>query len=104
MERSARGRELSFVLDLPAEVIPVQVDKDLLRIAMNNLLTNAIKYTDAGGTITVSVSESDDAVTICVAAALPNRESTATRRLAPARPAYLTWLDLRLSALGSPRG
>ena len=67
MQRSARGRDLEFVLDMPSDVIPVQVDKDLLRIAINNLLTNAIKYTDAGGTITVGVSEGDDAVTICVA-------------------------------------
>jgi two-component system sensor histidine kinase VicK len=67
MERSARGRELTFEMDLPNDVIPVHVDKDLLRIAVNNLLTNAIKYTDPGGTINVSVSESDEAVSICVA-------------------------------------
>ncbi len=67
MERSARGRELKFELDLPNDVIPVQIDKDMLRIAINNLLTNAIKYTDPGGTITVSAYESADAVTICVA-------------------------------------
>jgi signal transduction histidine kinase len=67
MQRSARDRHLNFVLDLPPEAIAVNVDKDLLRIAINNLLTNAIKYTDAGGTITVSVSESDEAVTVCVA-------------------------------------
>ena len=67
MERSARGRELTFEMDLPNEVVPVLVDKDLLRIAINNLLTNAIKYTDPGGTVSVSVSDNDDAVTICVA-------------------------------------
>jgi signal transduction histidine kinase len=67
MERSARGRELKFELDLPNDVIPVHVDKDMLRIAINNLLTNAIKYSDPGGTITVSVYESAEAVTICVA-------------------------------------
>ena len=67
VSRTARGRDLSFELDLPNEVIPVQVDKELLRIAISNLLTNAIKYTDAGGTITVSVRETNDAVSICVA-------------------------------------
>lgn len=65
--RSTRGQDLTFDMDMPNEVIPVQVDKDLMRIAISNLLTNAIKYTDAGGKITVSVSESDEAVTICVA-------------------------------------
>jgi signal transduction histidine kinase len=67
LQRSARDKELTFELDLPNDVIPVLIDKDVLRIAISNLLTNAIKYTDAGGTITVSVSENDDAVTICVA-------------------------------------
>jgi signal transduction histidine kinase len=79
MERSARGRDLTFELDLPNEVMPVLVDKDLLRIAINNLLTNAIKYTDAGGTISISVSENDDAVTICVAdtgIGIPEQEQT----------------------------
>ena len=67
LQRSARDKVLNFEIDLPNDVIPVLVDKDVLRIAISNLLTNAIKYTDAGGTITVSVSETTDAVTICVA-------------------------------------
>lgn len=67
LQRSARDKVLNFEIDLPNDVIPVLVDKDVLRIAISNLLTNAIKYTDEGGTITVSVSETNDAVTICVA-------------------------------------
>jgi PAS domain S-box-containing protein len=65
--RNARDKELTFELDLPNDVIPVLIDKNVLRIAISNLLTNAIKYSDAGGTVTVSVNENDDAVTICVA-------------------------------------
>lgn len=67
LARSAKDKDLTFELDLPNDVLPVQVDKDVLRIAITNLLTNAMKYTDAGGVITVSVTETDDALTICVA-------------------------------------
>ena len=47
----ARGQQLS--IDLPAEII--QIDADPVRFAQifSNLLTNAAKYTDAGGKIVV---------------------------------------------------
>jgi PAS domain S-box-containing protein len=44
VSQSGRGRGLKFQLELPKELSAVYVDKDLLRIAINNLLTNAIKY------------------------------------------------------------
>jgi signal transduction histidine kinase len=34
--------------DVPPDLPPVELDKDLLRIALNNLLTNAAKYNRAG--------------------------------------------------------
>ena len=44
----------------------MNVDKDLLRIAINNLITNAIKYNKPGGRVTLAVDETDDALTISV--------------------------------------
>lgn len=64
--RSGRGDDLQFELDLPREISAVSVDKDLLRIAINNLLTNAIKYNRPGGTVTLSAEEYDDTVRIAV--------------------------------------
>ena len=53
--------------NLPAE--PVRFAADPLRLAqvLSNLLTNAAKYTDPGGTIELRASASEDAVTITVA-------------------------------------
>ena len=38
----------------------VAIDKSLLRIAVNNLLTNAIKYSNAGGQVILSAEESEE--------------------------------------------
>ena len=64
--RSGRGAGLAFELEVPRELGLVNVDKDLLRIAINNLLTNAIKYNRAGGRVTLAAEETADAVRICV--------------------------------------
>ncbi|MBT8444279.1 MAG: PAS domain-containing protein [Gammaproteobacteria bacterium] len=64
---SGRDKKLKFEMDLPPELTAVAVDKDLLRIAINNLLVNAIKYTPAGGRISMSATETDSAIEIRVA-------------------------------------
>lgn len=64
--RSGANKELSFELALPNDFSPVYLDKDLLRIAVNNLLTNAIKYSDAGGTVTLRAEDSEEHVRIAV--------------------------------------
>ena len=47
--RDAKDKELELELELPGDAAAINVDKDLLRIAINNLLTNAIKYNRPGG-------------------------------------------------------
>jgi signal transduction histidine kinase len=64
--RGGHGEELQVRLRVPRDVSPVAVDKDLLRVAINNLLTNAIKYNRPGGEVTLSVEESDDVIRIAV--------------------------------------
>ncbi len=64
--RVARREDLKFDLDLSEAVSPIHVDKDLLRVAINNLLTNAIKYNRERGRVSLSVREGDDAVSIRV--------------------------------------
>lgn len=63
---SGRGRDLQFEIDVPREMSAVHVDKDLLRIAINNLLTNAIKYNRPGGTVRLVAEETADAIDIRV--------------------------------------
>jgi two-component system sensor histidine kinase VicK len=64
--QSDRGKGLEFELDLPKEMSALYVDKDLIRIAVNNLLTNAIKYNRPEGKVTLMAQELDEAVEITV--------------------------------------
>lgn len=52
----SRGHEL--VVELPGEPIPVEADRVRLAQVFANLLDNAAKYTDPGGTIRLRVSRS----------------------------------------------
>ena len=64
--RSADGMELEFDLQVPPEISAVSLDKDLIRIAFNNLLTNAIKYNRPGGRVIVSAEENDEEILVRV--------------------------------------
>lgn len=57
---------LTLKVDVPPELPPIELDKDLLRIALNNLLNNAVKYNRPGGEVTLSAEETDDRVVIVV--------------------------------------
>jgi signal transduction histidine kinase len=57
---------LQFDLQLPPEISAVSLDKDLIRIALNNLLTNAIKYNQPGGRVVVRAEENDDEILVRV--------------------------------------
>lgn len=65
MRRAAQD-ELDFELDIPREMSALLLDKDLMRVAINNLLTNAIKYNQPNGKVTLHATETEDAVLIQV--------------------------------------
>ena len=58
--RSGRERSLQFRMELPETLSAAALDKGLLRVALNNLLTNAIKYSNAGGIVTLGAEETAD--------------------------------------------
>ena len=60
-----KGLELS--VDLPAETARAFIDSDRMQQVMHNLLENAIRYTEPGGTIRVSLASSPAEVRIDVA-------------------------------------
>jgi PAS domain S-box-containing protein len=66
LAQSGRGQDLKFSVKLPPDLAPVALDKDLFRIAVNNLLTNAIKYNQPGGSVILSAEEIDDQILIRV--------------------------------------
>jgi signal transduction histidine kinase len=62
--RAARREDLDFQVDLSDAVTQIHVDKELLRVAINNLISNAIKYNRNGGRIVLSLRESDETISI----------------------------------------
>lgn len=65
LEERFEERELELDIDLEEE-ISVYSDEALLEVAWNNLLTNAIKFTEPGGTVGVSAKRSDDGIVVRV--------------------------------------
>jgi PAS domain S-box-containing protein len=64
--RNDQADDLEFKLELPAEISPVAVDKELIRVAINNLLTNAVKYSNPGGVVSLGAEETESSVRISV--------------------------------------
>ncbi len=58
------SRQQSLVIDVPDNLPPLYGDKDLLGVALTNLLTNAIKYTPENGRIAVRATAGSSDLTI----------------------------------------
>lgn len=58
------NKRLILEKDYSRKSLVLNLDQRVLRVALDNLLTNAVKYTDAGGTIGVSVSADKNEVVI----------------------------------------
>jgi two-component system phosphate regulon sensor histidine kinase PhoR len=56
-----------FVLDLPHEPLAANVDPDKLRQVFSILLDNALRYSPAGGTVTVGAERKNDTVEVSIA-------------------------------------
>jgi cell cycle sensor histidine kinase DivJ len=63
----ARERGIALVLKLAADLPEIVADKRALSQIMLNLTSNAVKFTDRGGTVTVSACAEHDGVIITVA-------------------------------------
>jgi len=62
----AESKGIRLELQVARELAAVSVDKDLFRIALNNLLNNAIKYNQSGGNVVLAADEGDVDVVIAV--------------------------------------
>jgi PAS domain S-box-containing protein len=64
--RNADQHGMNIDISLPRDLGAVGVDKELMRVAINNLVSNAIKYSDAGSTIRIGAEDTESAVLITV--------------------------------------
>lgn len=62
----ATNKHIDFRYDSTAGDNTVMVDSNYLELIVNNLVTNAFKYTPAGGRISVSLSDDDKTLTLTV--------------------------------------
>ncbi len=63
---AALQKGLRWETQIPPELPVIYADPERLAQALGNLLSNALKYTPTGGTISVSVGVDDDDIWICV--------------------------------------
>jgi PAS domain S-box-containing protein len=55
----SNDRKVELVADLPGDLPPMRADRSAIRRILLNLLSNAIRYSPDGGTVTVSASATD---------------------------------------------
>lgn len=63
----AWSEERGVRLELAGAADPIQADREMLRRALGNLLSNAIRYTPTGECVQVSLSDAEEGVRIVVA-------------------------------------
>lgn len=56
---------VNFEVDIEEKVI-IHADESLLEIVWNNLISNALKFTEPGGTVTLKQTSDEDSVTVSV--------------------------------------
>ena len=63
---AAAATDLDLRVNLPADLPPVQTDPDRLAQVLRNLLTNALRHTPPGGSVAVTVIQTEGCVEIVV--------------------------------------
>ncbi len=58
--------EKNLTLDIELDEVFVSSDKSLLEIVWNNLISNAIKYTQSGGKISINLKTGNGKNTVCI--------------------------------------
>jgi cell cycle sensor histidine kinase DivJ len=67
MRHEAEAKQLSLVTEVQAGISPLVADKRACKQMLLNVISNAIKFTDAGGRVRISAREEDGMVELAVA-------------------------------------
>ena len=59
-QETAQGNDINLKIDAPSSLPPVTFDRKMLAQVMSNLVDNAIKFSDSGGQVTVSLQPKDE--------------------------------------------
>ena len=62
-----KDQKLSFERQLPDKPILVEIDPDKLTQVIDNIISNALKYSPEGGKVTFKIKEQDDEVIVSIA-------------------------------------
>jgi len=63
---TAKSKNIAISASLPENLPEAQMDKELVRVVMTNLLGNAIKYTEPGGNVVLAGEVDDDELRVHV--------------------------------------
>ena len=66
LKRRADAKRVALVAEVPSDLPPVLADREQIERVVTNLLTNALRYTDAGGSIEVRAARRDGHVAVSV--------------------------------------
>lgn len=58
-------KNIEVIADIEDRAI-ITADKDILEIVWNNILSNAIKFTDVGGTVSITQTSDTDVITVAI--------------------------------------
>lgn len=64
--RRAQEKAIRLAAEIPADLPDVMADQDRIAQVLSNLLDNALKYTESGGSVTVTAREQDGRVRVDV--------------------------------------
>ena len=65
-EEAWETKNLQIETEIP-DGVQITADEELLSLVWNNLFSNAIKFTDDGGTVSVTLTETDEGIAVAVA-------------------------------------
>jgi two-component system sensor histidine kinase VicK len=61
-----KNQNVTFIREIPEDDIFVEVDEDKITQVLYNIISNAMKYSPEGGTITFRTKKADDMITISI--------------------------------------